>query len=67
VYVWQTALDTPDLIKGLNAGGKLQAIGADLPLAQPKGPPMPEDPKPEEQKPEDKKPEEQKPEDKKPT
>ena len=67
VYVWQTALDTPDLIKGLNAGGKLQAIGADLPLAQPKGPPMPEDPKPEEQKPEDKKPEDKKPEDKKPT
>jgi len=47
VYIWQTALDTPDSVKSLNAGGKLQAIGADLPLAQPKGPPMPEDPKPE--------------------
>ena len=71
-YVWQTALDTPDSIKALQSGGKLQAIGADLPLAQPKGPPMPEDPKPEEQKPadpkpEDKKPEDKKPEDKKPT
>ncbi|MEY2715390.1 MAG: hypothetical protein RIT24_1733 [Planctomycetota bacterium] len=47
-YVWQTALDTPDVVKSLNAGGRLEAIGADLPLAQPKGPPMPEDPKPEE-------------------
>jgi len=60
VYIWQTALDTPDTVKSLNAGGKLQAIGADLPLAQPKGPPMPEDPKPEAPKEEAPKPEEKK-------
>ena len=48
VYVWQTALDTPELLGAIRAGGRIQAIGADVPLAQPKGPPMPEDPKPEE-------------------
>ena len=48
VYVWQTALDTPEVLASLNVNGR-QAIGADLPLAQPKGPPMPEDPKPAEQ------------------
>jgi len=51
-------------MKSLNSGG-LQAIGADLPLAQPKGPPMPEDPKPEDPKPEAPKPEAPKPEEKK--
>ena len=61
VYVWQTAVDTPDTMKALNAGGKLQAIGADLPLAQPKGPPMPEDPKPDAPKPDAKPAEEKKP------
>ena len=65
-YLWQTALDTPDSIKALNAGGRLQAIGADLPLAQPKGPPMPEDPKPEEPKPAESKPAESKPAESKP-
>lgn len=45
VYVWQTALDNPESIKQLTDGGKLEAIGADLPLAQPVSPPMPEDPK----------------------
>ena len=53
VYVWQTALDNPDSMKILAAGGRIQAIGADIPLAQPKGPPMPEDPKPEAPKPAD--------------
>ena len=48
VYVWQTALDTPDAMKAMTAGGRIQAVGADLQLAQPKGPPMPEDPKPAE-------------------
>jgi uncharacterized membrane protein/mono/diheme cytochrome c family protein len=42
IYVWQTALDATDALKALNTGGR-QAIGADLPLAEPKGPPMPED------------------------
>lgn len=53
VYVWQTALDAPDAIKAMTAGGKLQVVGADLQLAQPKGPPMPEDPKPADAKPAD--------------
>lgn len=48
VYVWQTALDNPDAIGALRAGGRIEAIGADLPLAQPKTPPMPEDAKPAE-------------------
>jgi hypothetical protein len=45
VYVWQTALDNPESIKQLTEGGKLEAIGADLPLAQPVTPPMPEEAK----------------------
>jgi outer membrane biosynthesis protein TonB len=56
VYVWQTTLDDPAATKTMTAGGKIEVIGADLPLAQPKGPPMPEDPKPEDPKPEDPKP-----------
>ncbi len=44
VYVWQTGLDTPEAIASIGAGGKVQVVGGDLPLAQPKGPPMPEDP-----------------------
>jgi hypothetical protein len=47
VYVWQTALDSADAIRQLTEGGKLEAIGADLPLAQPITPPMPEEAKPE--------------------
>lgn len=43
VYVWQTALDNADAISRLAEGGRLEAIGADLPLAQPKTPPMPEE------------------------
>ena len=43
VYVWQTGLDNPDAIARLGEGGRIEAIGADLPLAQPKTPPMPED------------------------
>ncbi|MFN9126263.1 MAG: c-type cytochrome domain-containing protein [bacterium] len=49
VYVWQTALDNADAIRQLTEGGKLEAIGADLPLAQPITPPMPEEAKPEAQ------------------
>jgi hypothetical protein len=60
VYVWQTALDNPDAIKQLTEGGKLEAIGADLPLAQPTTPPMPEDPKPAAATPAEPKPEEKK-------
>lgn len=56
IYVWQTALDTPDSLKALASGGRVQAIGADIPLAQPKGPPMPEDPKPGDANPGDPKP-----------
>ncbi|MEY3144262.1 MAG: hypothetical protein RLY21_2755 [Planctomycetota bacterium] len=55
VYVWQTALDNPEAIKQLTEGGKLEVIGADLPLAQPKTPPMPEEAKSGEAKPEEKK------------
>ncbi|MEY3026158.1 MAG: hypothetical protein RLZZ238_1055, partial [Planctomycetota bacterium] len=44
VYVWQTGLDTPEAIASIGAGGRVQVVGGDLPLAQPKGPPMPEDP-----------------------
>jgi uncharacterized membrane protein len=65
VYVWQTALDNADAIKQLAEGGKIEAIGADLPLAQPKTPPMPEDAKPDEKKAEEKKADEQKPDAKK--
>ena len=46
VYVWQTALDAPEHLKALAEGGRMTAIGADLPLAQPTTPPMPEDPRP---------------------
>jgi uncharacterized membrane protein/mono/diheme cytochrome c family protein len=46
VYVWQTALDSPELLKAISEGNGITAIGADLPLAQPTTPPMPEDPKP---------------------
>lgn len=46
VYVWQTSLDTPETLAALAEGGRMQVIGADLPLAQPTTPPMPEDPKP---------------------
>jgi hypothetical protein len=49
VYVWQTALDNADAIRQLTEGGKLEAIGADLPLAQPITPPMPEEATPEAQ------------------
>jgi len=45
-YVWQTALDAPELLKAIGAEGRIQAIGADVPLAQPKAPPMPEEPAP---------------------
>jgi uncharacterized membrane protein/mono/diheme cytochrome c family protein len=48
VYVWQTGLDTPEVLKDLAAGGRVQVVGADLPVAQPTTPPMPEDPKPAE-------------------
>lgn len=46
IYVWQTGLDSPDAIGRLTEGSSRQAIGADLPLAEPKTPPMPEDPAP---------------------
>jgi uncharacterized membrane protein len=48
VYVWQTALDTPEAMKALTDGRTLEVVGADLPLAQPKTPPMPEDATPAE-------------------
>ena len=72
VYVWQTTLDDPAATKTMTAGGKIEIIGADLPLAQPKGPPMPEDAKPdapktEAPKTEAPKTETPKPEDPKPT
>jgi hypothetical protein len=55
VYVWQTAVDNPEGIKAFvdarGGGAKLEVIGADLPLAQPTTPAMPEEPKPEEPKP----------------
>ena len=51
VYVWQTALDNPEAIRRLTEGGTLEVIGADLPLAEPKTPPMPEDAKPDEANP----------------
>jgi len=48
VYIWQTAVDNPEGIKAFTdargSGAKLEVIGADLPLAQPTTPPMPEDP-----------------------
>ncbi|MFM7134134.1 MAG: c-type cytochrome domain-containing protein [Planctomycetota bacterium] len=44
VYVWQSGLDEPETIKGLAEGGRMQVVGADLPVAEPKTPPMPEDP-----------------------
>ena len=43
VYVWQTGLDNAEAIAKLGEGGRIEAIGADLPLAQPKTPPMPEE------------------------
>jgi len=66
VYVWQTALDNPDAIKQLTEGGRLEVIGADLPLAQPTTPPMPEDAKPADAKPADAKPADAKPAEPKP-
>ncbi|MFZ9914828.1 MAG: hypothetical protein ACO3IB_05750 [Phycisphaerales bacterium] len=48
VYVWQTGLDTPEVLKDIATGGRVQVVGADLPVAQPTTPPMPEDPKPAE-------------------
>jgi uncharacterized membrane protein/mono/diheme cytochrome c family protein len=44
VYVWQTALDTPELLREMRDGGRIDPIGADLPSAQPITPPMPLDP-----------------------
>ncbi len=56
IYVWQTALDDPEATKAMRARAGLEIVGADLPVAQPKGPPMPEDAKPEEAKTEEPKP-----------
>jgi hypothetical protein len=44
VYVWQTALDTPELLREMRDGGRIDPIGADVPVAQPTTPPMPQDP-----------------------
>jgi mono/diheme cytochrome c family protein/uncharacterized membrane protein len=43
-YVWQTGLDAPEAIRAATEGTKLELIGADLPLAKPTTPPMPEEP-----------------------
>lgn len=50
VYVWRTAVEARDAAQALAT--KFEVVGADLPLAQPTTPPMPEDPKPEDAKPE---------------
>lgn len=42
-YVWQTGLDAPEAIRAATEGTKLELIGADLPLAKPTTPPMPEE------------------------
>ena len=41
VYVWQTALDTPEMIKKLAGGTPLEVVGGDLPPALATTPPMP--------------------------
>jgi hypothetical protein len=41
VYVWQTALDTPEMIKKLAGDTPLEVVGGDLPPALATTPPMP--------------------------
>ncbi|MEY3021901.1 MAG: hypothetical protein RIS86_1099, partial [Planctomycetota bacterium] len=46
VYVWRTAVESRDAAQSLAT--RFEVVGADLPLAQPTTPPMPEDPAPAE-------------------